>query len=49
MDVKTTDEMMEYIGTSLDMILALEEYLNLHGTTLKNFKDWKHNEDLYEM
>lgn len=49
MDIKATDDWMRLTGADLDFILALEEYLNLHHTSLTQFKEWKDNEDLHQM
>ena len=49
MDVETLDTLMAQTGADIDFILALEEYLNLHQTSLPQFIEWKHNEDLHQM
>jgi len=43
------DRLMKLSGANLDFILALDEYLKLHQTTLQHFIEWKEDEDLYSM
>ena len=49
MYISQVDTIMEHSGASLDFILALEEYLQKHNTSLQEFMEWKNYEDMYSM
>ena len=41
------DRLMKLSGANLDFILALDEYLKLHQTSLEHFIEWKDHEDMH--
>ena len=49
MHISQVDTIMKHSGASLDFILALEEYLQKHNTSLQEFMEWKNYEDMYSL
>ncbi len=45
MNIKDIDMWVQQTGVDLDLVLALEDYLNLYDTSLLAFLQWKHKED----